>query len=213
MIAARTGRRSGLEHGPEHRDGRRHRRGADGHRHRAGLRPGGHRASSSTTSPRSGSTRPWRRSTASARARSRRGQLDEADAQRDPRPHPPSPRRSTSSPTATSSIEAASENEEVKRKIFTSLRPLPEAGRDLASNTSSISITRLASVDREPRALHRHSLHEPGAADAARRAHPRHRHRGRHLRGGARRSSPGSARPRRCRRISRPSSSTASCCR
>ena len=36
--------------------------------------------------------------------------------------------------------------------------------------------------DGPSRALHRHALHEPGADDAAGRADPRHRHRGRHLR-------------------------------
>jgi 3-hydroxybutyryl-CoA dehydrogenase len=47
-------------------------------------------------------------------------------------------------------VEAASENEEVKRKIFTSLRPFLKPEAILASNTSSISITRLASVTANP---------------------------------------------------------------
>lgn len=47
-------------------------------------------------------------------------------------------------------IEAASENEEVKRKIFTSLRPFLRPETIIASNTSSISITRLASVTTNP---------------------------------------------------------------
>jgi len=47
-------------------------------------------------------------------------------------------------------VEAASEDEEVKRKIFTSLRPFMKADAILASNTSSISITRLASVTTHP---------------------------------------------------------------
>ena len=47
-------------------------------------------------------------------------------------------------------IEAASENEEVKRKIFVSLRPFLKAEAIVASNTSSISITRLASVTANP---------------------------------------------------------------
>jgi 3-hydroxybutyryl-CoA dehydrogenase len=47
-------------------------------------------------------------------------------------------------------IEAASENEEVKRKIFTNLRPFVKADAIVASNTSSISITRLASVTANP---------------------------------------------------------------
>jgi 3-hydroxybutyryl-CoA dehydrogenase len=47
-------------------------------------------------------------------------------------------------------IEAASENEEIKRKIFTSLRPFVKSDAIVASNTSSISITRLASVTAKP---------------------------------------------------------------
>jgi len=47
-------------------------------------------------------------------------------------------------------IEAAAENEEVKRKIFTALRPFVKADAIIASNTSSISITRLASVTANP---------------------------------------------------------------
>ena len=47
-------------------------------------------------------------------------------------------------------IEAASESEEVKRKIFASLRPFLKPETIVASNTSSISITRLASVTANP---------------------------------------------------------------
>ncbi len=47
-------------------------------------------------------------------------------------------------------IEAASENEEVKRKIFTMVCPLLRPETMLASNTSSISITRLASATDRP---------------------------------------------------------------
>ncbi len=47
-------------------------------------------------------------------------------------------------------IEAASENEDIKRKIFSSLRPFTKPEAILASNTSSISITRLASVTSNP---------------------------------------------------------------
>ena len=47
-------------------------------------------------------------------------------------------------------VEAASENEEVKRKIFTSLRSFLKPDAIVASNTSSISITRLASVTSNP---------------------------------------------------------------
>ncbi len=47
-------------------------------------------------------------------------------------------------------VEAASENEETKRKIFTSIRSFMKPDAILASNTSSISITRLASVTAHP---------------------------------------------------------------
>ena len=47
-------------------------------------------------------------------------------------------------------IEAASENEEVKRRIFTMVCPHLKPEAMLASNTSSISITRLASATDRP---------------------------------------------------------------
>jgi len=47
-------------------------------------------------------------------------------------------------------IEAASENEDVKRKIFMRLCPVLKPEALVASNTSSISITRLASVTDRP---------------------------------------------------------------
>jgi 3-hydroxybutyryl-CoA dehydrogenase len=47
-------------------------------------------------------------------------------------------------------IEAATENEDTKRKIFTKLCPALKADAIVASNTSSISITRLASVTDRP---------------------------------------------------------------
>ncbi len=47
-------------------------------------------------------------------------------------------------------MEAASENEEVKRKIFTRLSPYLKSDALIATNTSSISITRLASVTDRP---------------------------------------------------------------
>jgi 3-hydroxybutyryl-CoA dehydrogenase len=47
-------------------------------------------------------------------------------------------------------VEAATENEEVKRKIFAKLCPVAKPEAILASNTSSISITRLASSTDRP---------------------------------------------------------------
>ena len=74
-------------------------------------------------------------------------------------------------------IEAATEKEDVKRTIFASVCPVLKPEAILGTNTSSISITRLAVLDRPAGAIHRHPLHESGAADGAGRAHPRHRHR------------------------------------
>jgi len=47
-------------------------------------------------------------------------------------------------------IEAATEDEQVKRKIFESIRPHVRPGTIVASNTSSISITRLAAGTTNP---------------------------------------------------------------
>ncbi len=47
-------------------------------------------------------------------------------------------------------IEAASESEDTKRRIFQNLRPFLKSEAIVASNTSSISITRLASVTANP---------------------------------------------------------------
>ncbi len=125
-----------------------------------------------------------------------------------------SPRRSTRSRDCDLVIEAASENEETKRKIFTALcarSSKPDA--IIASNTSSISITRLASVTADPErfiGIHfmnpvpRMQLVELIRGIATQR---------RHVRSGQGIRHAGSARRPRCRRISRPSSSTASCCR
>jgi 3-hydroxybutyryl-CoA dehydrogenase len=64
-------------------------------------------------------------------------------------------------------IEAVTENEELKKKILVELDGAMKEGAILATNTSSISITRLAAAAPAARALHRHALHEPGAGDEA----------------------------------------------
>ena len=74
-------------------------------------------------------------------------------------------------------IEAATEKEDLKRLIFKSLIPHLKPSCLVASNTSSISITRLARGDRPAGKIHRHALHEPGSGHEAGRDHPRHRHR------------------------------------
>ena len=56
-------------------------------------------------------------------------------------------------------IEAATEDEDVKRRIFSSLCPHLKADAMLATNTSSISITRLAaSTDRPERFIGMHFM-------------------------------------------------------
>ena len=56
-------------------------------------------------------------------------------------------------------IEAATEDEEIKKQIFKALQPHLSAGALLASNTSSISITRLASsTDRPERFIGLHFM-------------------------------------------------------
>ncbi len=109
-------------------------------------------------------------------------------------------------------IETATEKEEVKRKIFTDLCASLNPEAMIATNTSSISITRLASsTDRPERFIGIHFMNpvplmelvESSAASPPMTPPSR----------AARHSSPSSAALSRYRRISRPSSSTAFCCR
>ena len=62
-------------------------------------------------------------------------------------------------------IEAATEKEEVKREVFKHLVPKLKPSALIATNTSSISITRLALGHRPAGQVHRHAFHEPGAGD------------------------------------------------
>ena len=73
-------------------------------------------------------------------------------------------------------IEAATEDEAVKKKIFAAVCPALRPDAILATNTSSISITRLAVHDGPAGAVHRHSFHEPCAGDETGRSGARHRH-------------------------------------
>ena len=91
-------------------------------------------------------------------------------------------------------IEAATEDEALKRKIFVELCPHLKDGDD-ARDQHVVDLDHAARLDDRPaRALHRHALHESGAADGAGRADPRHRHRRRHVRARRARSSRASAR-------------------
>ena len=176
------------------------------------CRAGGLRRAAERRLARSASTRASPPSTATWRARSA-GHASTSRARK--------PRSAGSSPAPTLDdladgdlvIEAATENETVKRKIFTELCPLLKPGRD-PRHQHLLDLDHPARRGHRPAgALHRHALHEPGAGDGAGRAGPRHRHRRPDLRGGqgARREARQEGRP--SRRISRPSSSTASCCR
>ena len=78
-------------------------------------------------------------------------------------------------------IEAATEREAVKVAIFEDLVPHLKPDTILTSNTSSISITRLASPHRPARTFHGLPLHEPRADHAVGRIDPRHRDRRSHL--------------------------------
>ena len=82
-----------------------------------------------------------------------------------------------------------------KREIFEALDRACRGGVILATNTSSISITKLGAAVDAARARHRHALHEPGAADEAGRDHPRPADQRRDLRHHARAGASGSARP------------------
>ena len=72
-------------------------------------------------------------------------------------------------------IEAATEKEDLKRLVFKALIPHLKPSCLVASNTSSISITRLGAATDRPGKIHRHALHEPGPGHEAGRNHPRHR--------------------------------------
>ncbi len=78
-------------------------------------------------------------------------------------------------------IEAATEDEETKHRIFAALGPHLKPTALLASNTSSISITRLAAATDRPEDFHRYALHEPGSSDGIGGAHSRDRDRRRNV--------------------------------
>ncbi len=110
-------------------------------------------------------------------------------------------------------IEAATEKEDVKHAVYKAVTPHLKPSCLIASNTSSISITRLgAGTDRPEKFIGMHFMN-PGPGDEAGGDHPRDRHRRTDFPGGGGAGRTDSARQLRYRRISRPSSSTASWCR
>ena len=111
-------------------------------------------------------------------------------------------------------IEAATENEEIKRSIYKGVIPHLKPEAFLASNTSSISITRLAATtDRPDQFIGMHFMNPVPMMQLVE-THPRHRHQRRNLQARSATSPIGLGKtPAVSPRISRPSSSTASCCR
>ena len=79
-----------------------------------------------------------------------RGIITDADMTQAAQAHPATRPDIASVGEADLVIEAATEDEAVKRKIFTDLCPKLKKSAMLATNTSSISITRLASVTDRP---------------------------------------------------------------
>jgi len=73
-------------------------------------------------------------------------------------------------------VEAATENETLKLKIFTDLDSICRPGVILSSNTSSISITKIAGATKRPEKYHRYAFHEPCSHDEAGGDHQRSRH-------------------------------------
>ena len=71
-------------------------------------------------------------------------------------------------------IEAATENPDVKLQLFRDLESVCGEDTILASNTSSISLTKNRRCVCPSRARDRHALLQPGAADEARGDHPSH---------------------------------------
>ena len=121
-------------------------------------------------------------STATWRARSPQASITEDERKAALARITPAETTTTTSATCDLVIEAATENEEVKRKIFADALPVAEARRD-RRHQHLVDLDHAARRRHRPaRALHRHAFHESGAADGAGRADPRHRHRRRDLR-------------------------------
>ncbi len=74
-------------------------------------------------------------------------------------------------------IESAVEKEDVKRKIFHEVCALLKPDRHRRLQYVIDFDHAAGGLDRPARALHRHPLHESGAADGVGRTDPRHRHR------------------------------------
>ena len=163
------------------RKGRRDRRRPDGQRHRPCLRAGRLHVLLNDVSPdriKAGlATINGNMARQVAKGKHHRGRA-QAALKRITRP-----RRSTRSRDCDLVIEAATEKEEVKRKIFANALPGAEAGRD-PRHQHLVDLDHAARrLDRPAGAVHRHPFHESGAGDGAGRADPRHRHRRPDLRG------------------------------
>ena len=70
-------------------------------------------------------------------------------------------------------IEAAVENMEIKQSIFKQLDEITPKHTILATNTSSLPITEIASSDKTSRTSNWHALYESSSSYEASRNHPR----------------------------------------
>ena len=134
-----------------HQVGRHHRRRPDGQRHRPRGRARRLRRRSSTTSRRRRVDKArCRPSSATWRARSRAASSPKPRCRRRLKRIRVRARPATPSARPTSSSRRPPRTRRVKRKIFTDLCPSLKKSAMLATNTSSISITRLASATDRP---------------------------------------------------------------
>ena len=108
-----------------------------------------------------------------------KGRLTAGGPGRDAGPPRPRPTTSRAAADADLVVEAVFEDLDVKTRLWADLDASRPADAIFASNTSSIAIDTPGRGGRgaAPRPVRRHALLQPGARDAADRAHPRHRDR------------------------------------
>ncbi len=149
-------------------------RGHDGQRHRAGVRAGGlRRARCVDAAPSRARPRAQARSRRASAKFVEKGKLDGGGPRRHARAARVTDRRSTASPTPTSSSRRSSRTLEVKRALFARARRADAARRHPRVQHLVDLDHRARRGDQAAGPRARHALHEPGAADDAGRADPR----------------------------------------
>jgi 3-hydroxybutyryl-CoA dehydrogenase len=106
----------------------------------------------------------------------KKGTLSEEEKEGGARPHPVARPQLDGLGDAQLIVEAATENRDLKFRIFQEMDRVAGEDAILATNTSSISITEIAGRTRAPGAGDRDALHEPGPGHEAGGDHPRPRH-------------------------------------